>query len=227
MSKKQQPYVYDYYNVTCYTPNPKSILKNIMARMVNALVKALNGATKLPRIILIIPDFDMLKNMPHDKEDKAMKKAIQKVVFWTVNQMYRAIEAKIDNLQRKNPGVIIVGEPKVIWVEAVNRPNGLDYILTLRRKFNDSLHQNLKDRNQHYVMNINRYMDETGYFDQFNQLNDFGKSRYWQQIDHHLELFDKKQIDLRPQNEEAVAAVQASLHYQEDYQDNWQNFSQQ
>ena len=49
-SKKQIPYIYDMYNVRCFTANPLSEIRNVVARLVNALIEALNDAEKLPKM---------------------------------------------------------------------------------------------------------------------------------------------------------------------------------
>ena len=92
MTKKPLPYVYDYYNLSCFTPNPKSLLENTLARIINALIKALNDATKMPRIILIIPEGDILDFIGHS--EKGMREAIFKCLEWLVKHIDRSLEAK-------------------------------------------------------------------------------------------------------------------------------------
>ena len=60
MKQKELPYMYNYFNISCFTSNPKSFERNTLARIVNCLVKALNDTVKLPRLILVVPDEDIL-----------------------------------------------------------------------------------------------------------------------------------------------------------------------
>ena len=57
VSKNTAVYIYDMYNVRCFTANPLSEVKNVAARLVNALIKAVNDAEKLLKSIIVIPDW--------------------------------------------------------------------------------------------------------------------------------------------------------------------------
>ena len=96
-------HMYKYFNVTCFTSNPQSLVKNTLARFVNCLIKSLNDKSKLPRIILVIPDADLMKfikkSADHDYEN--MQMFIEGALNWVMNQMTRAVDAKKDNLHRR------------------------------------------------------------------------------------------------------------------------------
>ena len=47
-AKKEIPYLYQYYNVSCFATNLLSILTNTMTRIYNALIKAFNDFQKMP-----------------------------------------------------------------------------------------------------------------------------------------------------------------------------------
>ena len=58
-NKKDVPYIYEYYNITCITSSPSSSIKTPLVRMTNALIKGLNDFIKLPKYIVVIPDNDI------------------------------------------------------------------------------------------------------------------------------------------------------------------------
>ena len=194
IAKRQLPYIYKYYNVSCFTPNPRTLLKNTMARFINALIKALNDSLKMPRIILFVPEDDLLQFIKTDEHNA--REVIFKCLNWMAIQVDRAIEAKVDALRIRKPGSILTNEPKIIWVKMIKRLNKTSEVLTLRTKYNEALHDIVGNRTGHYIMDITRALAERNCCDQFNQLNGLGKSRYWNQIDQQLELFDKQKITL-------------------------------
>ena len=196
LNKKQLQYLYDYYNVSCFTSNPKSVLTNTLARMVNSSVKALNDSVKIPRLILVIPDDDLLSYVFDNIEN--MEEYSRQAITWVTNQMKRAIEAKCDELQRKKPGAIISDEPKIIWLEMINRSNGTSDILKCVNTYNRIVNETLAEKQQHFVMDINDKLSDGQYYDQFNRLNSYGEMRFWREVDHQIELFDKEQITLKP-----------------------------
>ena len=60
LAKTRKPYLYDYYNVKCFSTNLLSTVRNILAHLVNALIKALNNNDKIPRFIIVVPDSDII-----------------------------------------------------------------------------------------------------------------------------------------------------------------------
>ena len=120
-SKQQIPFVYDFYNVMCYTPNPNSLIKNVLARLANCLIKVLNDSLKMPRIIIVIPDVDILKFIAAKFGLESIKSMISAASSWVINQFQHAIEAKKEG--RRKIGAIIGSEPKIVWVKALYGTN--------------------------------------------------------------------------------------------------------
>ena len=190
------PYIYDYYNVKCFTPNPNTVLKDVLARLLNCFVKALNDHNKLPRLVIVIPDLDILKHINHF--GFGVKYLIHEAMQWLLTQFSRAVESKVDFMRRKKPGSIIANEPKFIWVKAINRLNGYSKMLAMRNKFNNIMESHLAGKVNHYVIDISDKLADRSYCDANNTLNGFGRQKYWQEIDRCIELFDKRRITLRP-----------------------------
>ena len=156
----------------------------------------------MPRIILMVIDDDILLHIVKRVNDENKERFMKKALTWVIEQVDRAIEIKKESLQQRKPGALIAGEPKLIWIEMMNKMNGVSKILKMRGKFNELMNNIMANREQHYVINVNRIMDDSSYFDQFNQINEHGITRFWQQIDYHMELFDKKRISLLPERTE-------------------------
>ena len=65
-----------------------------MARLVNALIKALNNKDLkvLPRMIVIIPDEDLIKSINYF--ELGISNILESAIKWVVTNMQRAIKAK-------------------------------------------------------------------------------------------------------------------------------------
>ena len=53
------PYLYQWYAINCFMTSPSTTNDSVPARFVNNIVKELNRTSKLPRFILIVPDWDL------------------------------------------------------------------------------------------------------------------------------------------------------------------------
>ena len=194
--KTDNLYIHEQYNVTTFTPNPNSLLRDVMAKMVNVLIKALNDTLKLPRLIVVIPDCNILEFVK--KDDEGIKIVSSGAVNWIIKQMIRAIDSKKDHLRRLKPGAITAGEPKFVWIKMMNRVNGHYPLSQYRDIYNNELEKMLAAREEHFVMDLSSEMSDINYFDQFNQLNGHGRRKFWYEVDRKLEWFDKKKISLKP-----------------------------
>ena len=84
------PYLYEFYNVKYFTTNPLSSVRDVLARLVNALIKAINDNQRLPHIILVVPDTDLLRFVQnHNNQTELMSGA---AVTWITNEMTKAVK---------------------------------------------------------------------------------------------------------------------------------------
>ena len=202
VAKTSPPYLYDMYNVRCFTANPLSEIKNVATRLVNTLIKALNGSEKLPRIILIAPDWDLIRFINHD--GAAAEIIFKEVINWIITNMKCAMESKKDFLLKKKAGAVAEGEPKTIWIKMINRfGNELHTTLSIKAlsnkgKFNRVLEDALADQSGHYVMDVNVAVNEGCYFTVDSQLNAAGRIKYWREVNEQVKLFDFRKLSLKP-----------------------------
>ena len=194
--KKKIPYLYDYYNINCFTSSPQSLTKDILARFVNCVIKALNNAVKMPHTILMIPEWDILNYINH--ECYGVRTMSHAALFWIVNQICRAIEVKKDEFSQKKLGSIMAMEPRVFSLQIFNlgfTPDDREIAF----KFNSMLKEVLAEHDNHFLMNISECMDaDEMYAEGSILLNDYGKNRMWLEINKLMELLDKDKISLRP-----------------------------
>ena len=209
------PYIYDYYNIKCFTTNSQSLVTNILARFVNCLVKALNDAILLPRFVVVIPEWDIIRFVKKGmQEDEGIADWMVSALEWIVLQMNRAVESKKDNLKCKKKGAVISNEPKIIWFKMINHLNGNSHAKTLawRTIFNNELEETLAGKPQHFIADVSQAMMDASLSDRNNSINGFGCVRYCTEVDKVLEWFDKKVSLLKPVSQGQIALLQKNCN---------------
>ena len=187
------------YNVDCFTSNPLSQETNVALKLVNVLIKALNNKEliRLPRIIVFVPDWDIVKSAAYFKS--GAKRFYDVVLNWVMLHAERAIEAKRDNLARRRPGSVVYSEPKIIWPKMIERVGGeYDRALTVRYRFNAALEDQLASRKKHYIIDVGKKIADSNYYTNRNQLNGDGAHIYWREVDKWIEEFDHDKEKLKP-----------------------------
>ena len=164
MNKRDKPYMYDQYNVKCFTRPPLSQTRSVPVRIVNSLVKALNEAQKLPRFVIVILDWDILKYADHSTF--GVEKVMKRILSWMISNLVRVVEMKKDQLYHIKKGAINASEPKFVWVKMLQRMMSQDKILTVRGKYNWTLENLLADKKYHYVIDPNPILCDHEYFTQ-------------------------------------------------------------
>ena len=197
-SQQKKLHIYNNYNMKCYSSNSLSKAKEAPVRLVNALIHALNdhdGKNKkgtaseeeipkfapfLPRFIIMIPDWDIIKHIGHYKYGVTI--IAEKVVNWIVKNIERSIEIRHEDLTRIKKGATVSTEPKIVWVTMIDRVGCCDKALAIHSKFNRILEDILVDYKNQYIADFSRSMNDSAYFHD-NLLNRNGAMRYWSELD--------------------------------------------
>ena len=88
-------------------------------------------------------------------------------------------------------------EPKIIWIKALGRLKSREEAKA-KFKFNSELKDVLSRRPNHFVMDVQRALANVTDFSQFGDLSGIGKLRFWNEFNRQLELFELKDISLKP-----------------------------
>ena len=173
--KKRRPYLFEYYNVRCYSSNPLSEVRSGMARLVNALIKVLNNKDLkvLPRMIVIIPDEDLIKSINYF--EFGISKILESAIKWVVTNMQRAIEAKKQNMLQIRLGAVESTKPKFVWVKMLSHPNGYSHITALRSKFNTILENILAGVCSQHILDVNYKLNFPQNYTLANMMNQDGR----------------------------------------------------
>ena len=192
---QQGPYMYKMYNISGYfvgygTRGPLNII--------NSVIDALNDNDHLPKIILIVPDQDLLQG--------TMKSAfvLGSSLHYTVKQLDLAIERRYQDLLHKRIGSLTENYPRTIWVRMLKRPNpdelkNLDSAFGLRGKFNSILEEQLLDgrADEHHIMSI---VVQSDHLNNAGNLTEAGKAVFWNEVYKAVRKFDLGEITLKLRN---------------------------
>ena len=173
-----------------------------IATIFNAVIEAINRRPRLPRFLVITPDKDTLNDI--DVYEDNVKKIIRDNVFWLIRQVDLILRRRKIELMDKKPGTIFSGDPKVILIRMIRRPEfkkglkptRLEEVCILRPKFNDALNEAAMKYNFN-ILTINS-CTTSDHFDQLGSLSNKGKIAFWHELDDLLERFDKRIIHLKP-----------------------------
>ena len=142
-------FIYQQFNVRCFNANPTSQVKTTTARIANCLIKALNDKNVddkegnklveqsfnhfLPRIIVVVPDWDIIKFLDHD--DYSVDEVFGNAIRWMIDAMIEAVDDKKRQMKLLRPGSLMPGEPKFIWVKVIRRLGAYDKAMSVRNRF--------------------------------------------------------------------------------------------
>ena len=191
-------YIHEYYNIVpCYST---SAVRHTIARIANAVIEELNKHDCLPKIMLIMLDADLLRDL--DVFDDNSIKDMKTVTSWLMRQLNMIVRRRRASLLEKKPGAIYTGDPKMIFVRMIRRIDKyqhgtkLDQIYGLRSKFNDHLND-MAAQIEQLMLTINS-CNTSGHFDRWGNLSQKGKTDLWYEVDDLIERFDIGKVKLLP-----------------------------
>ena len=115
--------------------------KNAVVRLLNVFIKALSEAKRIPKTVIFIPDWDILKYLNFYEEGARFMTS--RIITWICTNISRAIQSKKDIFMHRKPGSVSDSEPQLMWVKMINRHGEFDRALTARPRFNRALEETL------------------------------------------------------------------------------------
>ena len=194
---KEQPYLFQTYNVKTFMPESSTGINRILT----AFITALNENHHLPKLVLVVPDADILLNMPKRMMTSSM--FIGALLHYIIKQMDVAIERRLNDLHQKRPGSIqTTWKTKFIWVRMLKHPvqsldDNLEKVFSLRGKFNSILEERLLDgdADNHHIISID--VPVSGY-DLTSKITLTGAHDFWLEMNKGIKRFDYDDILLKP-----------------------------
>ena len=198
-AKTRPPYIFEYYNVLGYCSAKNSATCRVIARVLNSVIEGLNTRERLPRFLIIMLDKDVIEDVY--MFNYGASKQLCQVVRWLVKQIDIVLRHKWLELLEIKPGSVYTTDPKIILVSMLKHPlqfprhSRMEDVVSLRSKFNAALNR-VANKFQCSVLDL-QSCDER-HFDLMGKLNQFGMFTYWKELNHYIELFNKKRISLAP-----------------------------
>ena len=199
VQKINPPYLYEYYNIFGYYSLMSSANKRCIAHLFNAIVTGLNTRQRLPHLIVIMIDKDIIEDVgifDHLAED-----IIAKNIGWLFKQIEIMIRCRRMELSDKKPGVVYSNDPRVVLVDMIPRPHVfpqnsiMQGVMSMQQKFNSVL-SDAADHFGFHRLYIECCSSEYQ-FDRMGNLNVQGQEDMWKEINALLEKFDFKKIQLK------------------------------
>ena len=185
--KLMPPYIQEYYNVSCLTND--DLNTRTIGCIVNALTDALSKKHKLPRLILVVINKDIIADI--DVFDHQAVRMIRDAVDWFTRQIDILIRRKRLEIVNRRPGAIFDDDPAIMFVRMLRRADlhlrrgsKLDETYVLRAKFNDALND-AAARKEHNILTVNT-CNIASHFDHLGNLSDKGKTDFWLEIDEQI-----------------------------------------
>ena len=158
-----------------------SSIRRTIARVYNSLVVGLNTRERLPQLIVIMLDKDIIEDVGfhgHYETDDAIAKNIE----WLFRQISIVIKRKHAELSDKKPDAVYSSDPKVVVVDMLKRPlqfpddSNMQFTAQLRSRYNSIVN----DAAQHFGFNC-MYIESCNseyLFDKMGNLTSEGKAEY-------------------------------------------------
>ena len=196
LSKTKDLFIHEEFNVKCFTARPLSLVRSTLARIMNALIKALDEVNKLPRLIVVLPHDDLAKFLCKGLTHDEMPTVFTKVVNSMVTSMARAVQSKKDSLIARKPGAVSSSEPKFIWGRMLCGSTANMQFLS--QTFNNALNNSLAKQKGHYIMDVEKEMNLSIHKGIYDVLTREGIGKYWREVNRIIKRFEFGEISLRP-----------------------------
>ena len=156
---------------------------NMIGRIRNELVHAVNSQALLPRVIVIIPDNDILTSIPY--KGMGISDAYDHVIHWLADEFNKIIEVKKDTLHFR---AIKHEFPAFIWMAPPQNMGFEDN--EFRAKFTRSLKNVLTVLDNHTMLKLKKIwsFDEPTLFAE-NKFTKRGFRCYWYSVDSAIEFW--------------------------------------
>ena len=163
------------------TKNFSNLNPSLMGRLRNSLVNGIKDQKTLPKMVVIIPDQDIIDMFLHKNDISSYTWG--KIIYWLMSEYNKIIQSYKEFLpekaKRKN-------HPQFVWIEPPQHRNFRNN--NLREKFSNCLRTMAKLCDNTSVLALKKIWDpvEPGYFVESNSscLSSLGFKKYWEAIDH-------------------------------------------
>ena len=120
LTKSSVPYLYEYYNVFGYYSMRSSGMRYCIGRILNSLIVGLNTRERLPRLVVLIIDKDIIEDVGIDSNRPSDE--LPASIGWLFKQIEIVIKRKRMEIVEKKPGAVYSNDQKIMIVDMLCRP---------------------------------------------------------------------------------------------------------
>ena len=202
IDRKKPPYLHEYYNVQFFCQAPFGNIRSTEGRIINSLIEALNGKTKLPKYILISVDTDVIQGVVDRICDFGFKSVYYQAIDYLTKEINKLLTLRKEDLRSKRTGALSNSiEPKIIWIQAIKRPftahQSRKETFKLVGKANDVLEEVVQKYNKTSHILYLDTVNEITHIDGMGNLTAAGKTVFWKELDSTMRRFDKGETELQ------------------------------
>ena len=178
---REIPYLYEYFDVHSFYPILGDRLNrsggNPIIRMYNSFMEAINTFNKLPKYIIVVFDYNFIKEVD-------TKQDIDLMLLWLMKEIMKNIEIRKDQLPKK---AIDPVSPKLVFTKMLPMSQQMDQtnqFKAKRRLFNKSLEEIVSRIKQIACLNIDAIIPfkREHYSLTTGLLSEIGYQIFWEQL---------------------------------------------
>ena len=167
------------FEVRGFFPSAGNGTRNVLTRVLNTVIHALNTQEQLPMLISLVLDNDLIKAIRYEGKD--IQEVYKKEITWLTKQIRRAITTKKDYYPSK---ALLPGQPHLILLQPPCNTNFRDN--QNRMAMARAMKQAADEYQETSALGLKQLWDEgdTNLFLRYqNRYTSTGKARYWDAVD--------------------------------------------
>ena len=171
-------------SATKYTSNDP----NILSRLRNMLIGLIHQEIKLPKMVIIVLDDDLVKYYGPDEDSESLTKALRRLINELMTEFRKIISTQKERLPKKAKRFFY---PQFVWIQA---PLNCQYDNNRERKiFNECLSHAAKFQEDVSVLELKKIWDRENtrlFVGEAQRYTSEGLSTYWAAIDCTVRFMD-------------------------------------
>ena len=179
-------YARDLFEVCAFTKEPDGKVRDTISRFRNGLVDGINQEFLLPKIVVIVPDDDIINYLNY--AETGVSKSIGRVLDWIMREHNRIIQSYKELLPMKAKKS---NYPQIVWIHAPTHDNFKNNIM--RMKFNSAIDSTILFHENTWSLQLKKVWDPHSHSLFNKEGNKFtieGIKAYWEAVDKTIRFLD-------------------------------------
>ena len=177
-----------------------------LARICNALTHAINGCIRLPQLVLVVLEDDVIKDVT--TRDEYLLKDFTRRVKWLMSEFRKTMDASKDAVQANAK---MLNQPSFVWILPTKHKNFINNYP--RRKFGQAIETAAKLTDNVAALRLVQnwdYEDGNLYLCEQQRFTSDGKAEFWRAVDKTVEYYDTKYVERKPHSDHKEGKTRAS-----------------